>query len=185
MSIIFYCILTFAAYRSCDQIMASFTQVHGIDENVTREEIDRIYMKISNSIGSKTLDNRLVQHRNELHSLLYTASQSNSSKSNTGQSTTADTAQNWATSSSFKMNSFAQPTNKQESTQLLSPNHLEMRPINSQSFNHGQQASLNPPHSPINGGPNNPNSMNLQSHRPSIQMHSMNNQPRASPRSIQ
>jgi len=185
MSIIFYCILTFAAYRSCDQILASFTQVHGIDENVTREEIDRIYMKISNSIGSKTLDNRLVQHRNELHSLLYTASQSNSSKSNTGQSTTADTAQNWATSSSFKMNSFAQPTNKRESNQLLSPNHLEMRPINSQSFNHGQQASLNPPNSPINGGPNNPNSMNLQSHRPSIQMHSMNNQPRASPRSIQ
>ena len=67
MSIVFYCILTFAAYRSCDQILASFTQVHGIDQNVTREEIDRIYMKISNSIGSKTLDNRLVQHRNELH----------------------------------------------------------------------------------------------------------------------
>ena len=71
MSIVFYCILTFAAYRSCDQILASFTQVHGIDQNVTREEIDRIYMKISNSIGSKTLDNRLVQHRNELHRTMF------------------------------------------------------------------------------------------------------------------
>ena len=74
MSIVFYCILTFAAYRSCDHILASFTQVHGIDQNVTREEIDRIYMKISNSIGSKTLDNRLVQHRNELHRNMFTIS---------------------------------------------------------------------------------------------------------------
>ena len=100
-------------------------------------------------------------------------------------------AQNWATSSSFKMNTFAQPTNNQESSQLIPPNHLEMRPMNGQSLNHGPhgpqngpQVLPNPPHSPING-PNNPNSINLQSHRPSIQMHSMNNQPRASPRTIQ
>ena len=85
------------------------------------------------------------------------------------------------------MNSFAQPTNNQESSQLLPSNNLEMRPMNGQSLNHGPhgpQVLPNPPHSPING-PNNPNSMNLQSHRPSIQMHSMNNQPRASPRTIQ
>ena len=96
------------------------------------------------------------------------------------------------------MNTFAQPTNNQESSQLIPPNHLEMRPMNGQSLNHGPngqqngphgpqngpQVLPNPPHSPING-PNNPNSMNSQSHRPSIQMHSMNNQPRASPRTIQ
>ena len=96
------------------------------------------------------------------------------------------------------MNTFAQPSNNQESSQLIPPNHLEMRPMNGQSLNHGPhgpqngphgpqngpQVLPNPPHSPING-PNNPNSMNLQSHRPSIQMHSMNNQPRASPRTIQ
>ena len=93
-------------------------------------------------------------------------------------------AQNWATSSSFKMNSFAQPTATGESNQLLAPNQMEMRPMNGQSINHGPQVLPNTPHSPING-PHNPNSMNLQSHRPSIQMHSMNNQPRASPRTIQ
>ena len=92
------------------------------------------------------------------------------------------------------MNSFAQPTatttypnnpsNNQESSQLLPPNHLEMRPMNGQSLNQGPQGSPRPPHSPING-PTNPNSMNLHSHRPSIQMHSINNQHRASPRSIQ
>ena len=96
-------------------------------------------------------------------------------------------AQNWATSSSFKMNSFAQPTATGESSQLLASNQMEMRPMNGQSINHGPQVlpnGPNPPHSPING-PHNPNSMNLQSHRPSIQMHSMNNPPRASPRTIQ
>ena len=80
------------------------------------------------------------------------------------------------------MNTFAQPTNNQESNQLIPPNHLEMRPINGQSLNHGPhepqngpqngpQVLPNPSHSPING-PSNPNSMNLQSHKPSIQMHS-------------
>ena len=82
------------------------------------------------------------------------------------------------------MNSFAQPTATGESNQLLAQNQLEMRPMNGQSMNHGPQVLPNPPHSPING-PHSPNSMNLQSHRPSIQMHSINNQPRASPRTIQ
>ena len=68
MSIIFYSILSFAAYRSCDQILINFGQMHGANtDTITTEEIDRIYMKISSSIGSKTLDTRLVQHRNQLH----------------------------------------------------------------------------------------------------------------------
>ena len=68
MSIIFYCILTFAAYRCCDQILTKFGQMHGLDsDTITTDEIDRIYMKISSSIGSRTLDTRLVQHRNQLH----------------------------------------------------------------------------------------------------------------------
>ena len=69
MSVLFYALLTLVAYRACDEIFNSFMLQNGVDPNaqLTQAYIDSVYARISNSMGSRTLDAQLVQHRNQLH----------------------------------------------------------------------------------------------------------------------
>ena len=69
MSIIFYAILTFVAYRACDEIFNNFMIKSGFDpdEQLTQTYIDSVYARISNTMGSRTLNAKLLQHRNQLH----------------------------------------------------------------------------------------------------------------------
>ena len=69
MSIIFYAVLTFVAYRACDAIFNNFMIKSGFDpdEQLTQAYIDSVYARISTTMGSRTLNAKLIQHRNQLH----------------------------------------------------------------------------------------------------------------------
>lgn len=103
MSIIFYSILTFVAYRACDEIFNNFMIKSGFDpeEQLSQAYIDSVYARISNTMGSRTLNAKLLQHRNQLHSLLYQASLSSRSNT-TQQGIEMQAAHNWDTTSTFQ-----------------------------------------------------------------------------------